>query len=57
MNLGALQCQIVGKKIRAEFDKTDEGFKKIFLIDDYVRALPTGASKITETGASKITEN
>ena len=46
----------VGKKIRAEFDKTDEGFKKIFLIDDYVRALPTGASKITETGASKITE-
>jgi predicted ribosome quality control (RQC) complex YloA/Tae2 family protein len=40
----------VAKKIRAEFDKTDEGFKKIFLIDDYVRALPTGSSKITETG-------
>ena len=40
----------VAKKIRAEFDKTDEGFKKIFLIDDYVRALPTGSSKVTETG-------
>ena len=46
----------VGKKIRAEFDKTDEGFKKIFLIDDYVRALPTGASKVTEMGSSKVTE-
>ncbi len=40
----------VAKKIRAEFDKTDEGFKKRFLIDDYVRALPTGSSKVTETG-------
>ena len=40
----------VAKKIRAEFDKTDEKFKKIFLIDDYVRALPTGSSKVTETG-------
>ena len=30
--------------------KTDEEFKKIFLIDDYVRALPTGASKVTEMG-------
>jgi len=40
----------VAKKIRSEFDKTDEGFKKIFLTDDYVRALPTGSSKITETG-------
>ena len=46
----------VGKKIRAEFDKTNEGFKKIFLIDDYVRALPTGASKVTEMGSSKVTE-
>jgi len=40
----------VAKKIRADFDKTDEGFKKIFLIDDYVRVLPTGSSKVTETG-------
>ena len=40
----------VAKKIRAEFDKTDEKFKKIFLIDDYVRALPTGSSKVTQTG-------
>ena len=40
----------VAKKIRAEFDKKDEKFKKLFLIDDYVRVLPTGSSKITETG-------
>ena len=40
----------VAKKIRAEFDKTNENFKKRFLIDDYVRALPTGSSKVTETG-------
>ena len=40
----------VAKKIRAEFDKIDDSFKKIFLIDDYVRALPTGSSKVTETG-------
>ena len=40
----------VAKKIRAEFDKVDDNFKKIFLIDDYVRALPTGSSKVTETG-------
>jgi predicted ribosome quality control (RQC) complex YloA/Tae2 family protein len=46
----------VAKKIRAEFDKTDEAFKKIFLIDDYVRVLPTGSSKVTETGSSKVTE-
>jgi predicted ribosome quality control (RQC) complex YloA/Tae2 family protein len=46
----------VAKKIRAEFDKTDEGFKKIFLIDDYVRVLPTGASKVTEMGSSKVVE-
>ena len=28
----------------------------LFLIDDYVRALPTGSSKVTETGSSKVTE-
>ena len=31
-------------------DKINEDFKKIFLIDDYVRVLPTGSSKVTETG-------
>ena len=36
--------------IRAEFDKVNDNFKKIFLIDDYVRTLPTGSSKVTETG-------
>ena len=39
----------VAKKIRAEFSKTDENFRKLFTIDDYVRALPTGSSKVTET--------
>ena len=38
------------QSVRAEFDKKDEKFKKLFLIDDYVRVLPTGSSKITETG-------
>ena len=47
---GASTISDVAKKIRAEFNKTDEGFRKIFLIDDYVRALPTGSSKVTETG-------
>jgi len=39
----------VAKKIRAEFNKTDENFRKLFTIDDFVRALPTGSSKVTET--------
>ena len=39
----------VAKKIRAEFSKTDESFQTLFTIDDYVRALPTGSSKVTET--------
>ena len=39
----------VAKKIRAEFNKTDVKFQKLFLIDDYVRVLPTGSSKVIET--------
>ena len=39
----------VAKKIRATFNKTDERFQKLFTIDDYVRALPTGASKVIES--------
>ena len=39
----------VAKKIRAEFNKTDDSFQKLFTIDDYVRVLPTGSSKVTET--------
>jgi len=39
----------VAKQIRAEFHKTDENFRKLFTIDDFVRALPTGSSKVTET--------
>jgi hypothetical protein len=39
----------MAKKIRANFDGVDEKFTKMFIVDDYVRALPTGGSKITET--------
>jgi len=45
----------VAKKIRAEFNKSDEKFQKLFVVDDYVRALPTGSSKITSTGTQKLT--
>ena len=44
----------VAKKIRAEFNKSDEKFQKLFVVDDYVRALPTGSSKITSTGTQKL---
>tara|TARA_B100000959_G_C14965559_1_gene617574 strand:- start:437 stop:2344 length:1908 start_codon:yes stop_codon:yes gene_type:complete len=39
----------VAKKIRAEFNKTNVKFQKLFPIDDYVRSLPTGSSKVIET--------
>ena len=44
----------VAKKIRAEFNKSDEKFQKLFVVDDYVRALPTGSSKITSVGTQKL---
>ena len=44
----------VAKKIRAEFNKSDEKFQKLFVVDDYVRALPTGSSKITSAGTQKL---
>ena len=44
----------VAKKIRAEFNKSDEKFQKLFVVDDYVRALPTGSSKITNVGTQKL---
>ena len=44
----------VAKKIRAEFNKSDDEFQKLFVVDDYVRALPTGSSKITSTGTQKL---
>ena len=44
----------VAKKIRAEFNKSDDKFQKLFVVDDYVRALPTGSSKITSTGTQKL---
>jgi len=43
----------VAKKIRAEFNKYSDKFQKLFVVDDYVRALPTGSSKITSTGTQK----
>ena len=39
----------VAKKNRAEFNKTNVKFQKLFPIDDYVRSLPTGSSKVIET--------
>ena len=44
----------VAKKIRAEFNKSNDKFQKLFVVDDYVRALPTGSSKITSTGTQKL---
>jgi len=41
----------VAKKIRSEFNKNNDAFQKLFTIDDYVRALPTGGSKMTDSSA------
>ena len=47
---GGIEIADMGKKIRANFVGVDEKFAKLFLVDDYVRVLPTCGSKITETG-------
>tara|TARA_B100000470_G_scaffold221589_1_gene212395 strand:- start:1280 stop:3199 length:1920 start_codon:yes stop_codon:yes gene_type:complete len=47
---GTIEISDMAKKIRANFVGVDEKFTKMFVVDDYVRALPTGGSKITETG-------
>ena len=46
---GSIEIADMGKRIRANFVGVDEKFAKMFLVDDYVRVLPTGGSKITET--------
>ena len=46
---GSIEIADMGKRIRANFVRVDEKFAKMFLVDDYVRVLPTGGSKITET--------
>ena len=51
---GGSSISDVAKKIRAEFNKTDDKFQKLFVIDDYVRALPTGASKIIDSGIQNL---
>jgi len=38
----------IAKKMRATFNNTNDKFQKLFTIDDYVRVLPTGTSKIVE---------
>ena len=38
----------IAKKMRAAFNNTNDKFQKLFTIDDYVRVLPTGTSKIVE---------
>ena len=50
---GGSSISDVAKKIRAEFNKADDKFQKLFVIDDYVRALPTGSSKIVDSGTQK----
>ena len=40
----------VAKKIKNKFSSIDEKMGKLFDIDDFVRVLPTGSSKITEAG-------
>ena len=47
---GSIEIADMGKRIRANFVGVDEKFAKMFLVDDYVRVLQTGGSKITETG-------
>ncbi|MDC0194595.1 ribosome rescue protein RqcH [Candidatus Nitrosopelagicus sp.] len=47
---GSIEIADMGKRIRANFVGVDEKFAKMFVVDDYVRVLPTGGSKITETG-------
>ena len=46
---GSIEIADMGKRIRGNFVGVDEKFAKMFLVDDYVRVLPTGGSKITET--------
>ena len=47
---GSIEIADMGKRIRANFVGVDEKFAKMFVVDDYVRVLPTGGSKITESG-------
>jgi len=41
----------VAKRIRYEFLSSNEEIAKPFSIDDFVRVLPTGTCKITESGS------
>ena len=50
---GSIEISDMAKKIRANFVGVDEKFTKMFVIDDYVRVLPTGASKITEVSVKE----
>lgn len=44
----------IAKKIRLEFIKLIEDVAKHFTIDDYVRVLPAGGSRIVDVGLSKL---
>ena len=50
---GSIEISDMAKKIRANFIGVDEKFTKMFVIDDYVRVLPTGASKIVEASVKE----
>jgi predicted ribosome quality control (RQC) complex YloA/Tae2 family protein len=44
----------IAKRIRLEFIKLNEEIAKQFTIDDYVRVLPAGTSRIVDVGLSKV---
>ncbi|HXW02617.1 MAG TPA: NFACT RNA binding domain-containing protein, partial [Candidatus Nitrosotenuis sp.] len=44
----------VAKRIRLEFIKLNEDVAKHFTIDDYVRVLPAGGSRVVDIGLSKL---
>jgi predicted ribosome quality control (RQC) complex YloA/Tae2 family protein len=51
---GDLDMTDVAKKLRLEFIKLDEDLTKQFTIDDFVRVLPAGTSRIVDVGTSKV---
>jgi predicted ribosome quality control (RQC) complex YloA/Tae2 family protein len=51
---GDSEISVIAKKIRTEFIKLKEEIVKHFTIDDFVRVLPAGTSRIVDIGLPKI---
>lgn len=51
---GDSETSVIAKKIRAEFIKLKEDVAKHFTIDDFVRVLPAGTSRIVDIGLPKV---